>query len=130
VGERWLVGDAVLEVASVRTPCNDFKVWMGRCGYDERAWVKRFAATARPGPYLRVLTEGEIRAGDELTVAHRPGHGVTVSTMFRALTTEHALLPELLRVDGLVAEARVKAEAYVAGTTRLAVTGEAGRNAS
>ena len=84
VGERWLVGDAVFEVAAVRIPCNDFKVWMGRCGYDSRAWVKRFAATGRPGPYLRVLTEGEVRAGDELTVTHRPGHGVTVSTMFRA----------------------------------------------
>ena len=130
VGERWLVGDAVLEVASVRIPCNDFKVWMGRCGYDERAWVKRFAAVGRPGPYLRVLTEGEVRAGDELTVTHRPGHGVTVSTMFRALMTDHALLPELLRVDGLVTEARVRAETYVAGTTRLAVAGEAGRHGS
>lgn len=130
VGERWLVGDAVLEVASVRTPCNDFKVWMGRCGYDERAWVKRFAAVGRPGPYLRVLTEGEIRAGDEITVTHRPGHGVTVSTMFRALMTDHALLPELLQIDGLVSEARVRAETYVAGTTRLAVAGEAGHHRS
>jgi MOSC domain-containing protein YiiM len=120
VGERWLVGDALLEVSSVRIPCNDFKSWMGRCGYDDRAWVRRFAAAGRPGPYLRVLREGAIRAGDELTVQHRPGHGVTVSTMFRALTTEHALLPELLRVDGLVTEARVRAERYVAGTTGLA----------
>jgi MOSC domain-containing protein YiiM len=124
------VGDAVLEVASVRIPCNDFKVWMGRGGYDERAWVRRFAAVGRPGPYLRVLTEGEIRAGDEITVTHRPGHGVTVSTMFRALMTDHVLLPELLRVDGLVAEARVKAEAYVAGTTRLAPAGDVGPHRS
>jgi MOSC domain-containing protein YiiM len=112
VGERWLVGDAVLEVASVRIPCNDFKEWMGRCGYDQRAWVRRFAATNRPGPYLRVRTEGNVCAGDEITVLHRPGHGVTVSTMFRALTREAALLPELLKVEGLVAEARAKAERY------------------
>ena len=112
VGERWLVGDAVLEVASTRIPCNDFRTWMGRCGYDDRAWVRRFAAENRPGPYLRVLTEGHVRAGDELTVVHRPGHGVTVSTMFRALTSERSLLPELLKVDGLVAEARAKAEAF------------------
>jgi len=119
VGERWLVGDALLEVASVRIPCNDFKMWMGRSGYDNRAWVKRFTAVGRPGPYLRVLTEGELRAGDEITVAHRPGHGVTVSTMFRALTGEPSLLPELLRVEGLVEEARARAERYVAGTTGL-----------
>jgi MOSC domain-containing protein YiiM len=125
VGERWLVGDAVLEVASVRIPCNDFKSWMGRCGYDDRAWVKRFAAVGRPGPYLRVLQEGELRAGDEITVMHRPGHGVTVSTMFRALTTDHSLLPELLAVEGLVEEARQRAERYVAGTTHLSAVTDA-----
>ena len=37
-----------------------------------------------------------------------------MSTMFRALTTERSLLPELLRVDGLEEEARVAAEKYVA----------------
>lgn len=114
VGERWLVGDAVFEVASVRIPCNDFKNWMGRCGYDNRAWVRRFSETNRPGPYLRVVREGVVRAGDEITVSHRPGHGVTVSTMFRALTTEHALLPDLLRVEGLAVKARERAEKYVA----------------
>jgi MOSC domain-containing protein YiiM len=52
--------------------------------------------------------------GDPVEVVHRPGHGVTVSTMFRALTTERSLLPTLLVVDGLVAEARERAEKYVA----------------
>lgn len=113
VGERWRIGTAELEVASVRIPCNDFKGWMGATGYDNRAWVKRFGAIGRPGPYLRVLVEGEIGAGDEITVVHRPGHGVTVSTMYRALTTEAALLPELLQVEGLVEEARRAAEKYV-----------------
>lgn len=115
VGERWRIGSALLEVCSVRIPCNDFKEWMGHRGYDRTAWVKRFAAVGRPGPYLRVVTEGAVTAGDELSVVHRPGHGVTVSTMFRALTTDHALLPELLRVDGLVAEARERVERHVAG---------------
>ena len=114
VGERWRIGTAELEVASVRIPCNDFKCWMAVSGHDATAWVKRFTAVGRPGPYLRVLVEGEIGAGDEITVVHRPGHGVTVSTMFRALTTEAALLPELLRVEGLVARARGRAERYAA----------------
>ncbi len=55
VGERWAIGTAQLEVASVRIPCNDFKNWMGLSGYDDTSWVKRFAAEGRPGPYLRVL---------------------------------------------------------------------------
>ena len=113
VGERWLVGTALLEVSMVRIPCNDFKNWQRLNGYDERAWVKRFAQRARPGPYLRVLHEGEIRAGDDLSVVHQPGHGVTVSTLFRALTTDHSLLPQLARVDGLAAVPRRKLEAFL-----------------
>jgi MOSC domain-containing protein YiiM len=76
--------------------------------------VKRFAQVGRPGPYLRVLQPGFLSAGDELGVVHRPGHGVTVSTMFRALTSEPALLPRLLAVDDLVPEARAMAERYAA----------------
>jgi MOSC domain-containing protein YiiM len=75
--------------------------------------VKRFTEQARPGPYLRVVQEGELQAGDDLTVVHQPGHGVTVSTLFRAMTTERSLLPELLRVDGLASVPRRKAEQYV-----------------
>ena len=93
VGERWRIGSALFEVAMVRIPCNDFKNWQRRNGYDDRAWVKRFTLAGRPGPYLRVLEEGEVRAGDDLVVVHQPGHGVTVSTLFRALTTDRSLLP-------------------------------------
>ncbi len=114
VGERWRVGGCLLEVASVRIPCHDFKCWMDLAGYDATGWVKRFAAQARPGAYLRVLETGVIQAGDALEVVHRPGHAITVSTMFRALVLDHALLPELLRVEGLVEEARTRAERYVA----------------
>jgi len=113
VGERWRVGSAVLEIAMVRTPCNDFKNWQRLNGFDDRAWVKRFALQGRPGPYLRVIQEGGMRAGDDLTVVHQPGHGITVSMMFRALTTQPALLPELLKVDGLARVARRRALAFV-----------------
>jgi MOSC domain-containing protein YiiM len=115
VGEHWRIGSVLLEVASIRIPCNDFKRWMGVCGYDQTAWVKRFAAVGRIGPYLRVLEAGELSAGDPIEVVHRPGHGVTVTTMFRAVTTAPELLPRLLQVEDLVAEARRKAERYVAG---------------
>ena len=115
VGEQWRIGSAVLEVCSVRIPCNDFKGWLAESGSDEAGGVKRFAAEARPGPYLRVVEEGLVAAGDPVEVVHRPGHGVTVSTMFLALTTDRALLPRLLEVDGLTARARAAAEKYVAG---------------
>lgn len=106
VGERWRIGTALLEISKVRIPCTVFKNWMGRSGFDDTAWVKRFSVEGRPGPYLRVLEEGELRAGDPIVVEHRPGHGISVSTMFRALTTERHLAPQLLEIDGLAASVR------------------------
>ncbi len=117
VGEQWRIGSVLLEVRSVRTPCADFKAWMGRCGHDNTAWVKRFAAQKRPGPYLRVLEEGTLRAGEEIEVVHRPGHGVTVSTMFRALTGEPELLPQLQRVDDLTPRAQARLERHLANAS-------------
>jgi MOSC domain-containing protein YiiM len=115
IGERWRIGTVLLEVALVRTPCNDFKTWMGRGGHDNTAWVRRFAERSRPGAYLRVLDPGVLRAGDPIDVVHQPGHGVTVSVMFRALTREPELLPRLLEVDGLAAKARRRVEMGATG---------------
>lgn len=109
LGEHWRIGSAMLSPCTVRIPCNTFKAWMGREGFDNAAWVKRFAAENRPGPYLRVLETGRLRAGDEIHVEHRPAHGVTVSTMFRAFMREPELLPRLLDVSGLPDEVYVEA---------------------
>lgn len=114
VGEQWRIGSVLLQVCSVRTPCNDFKNWMGVSGYDNEQWVRRFTQAARPGPYLRVLEEGRLQAGDEITVVHRPDHDVTVSTLFRALNLDRSLLPSLIGIEGLGDKPRAKAEKYVA----------------
>ncbi|MGH3351862.1 MAG: MOSC domain-containing protein [Nocardioides sp.] len=114
VGERWRIGTVLLEICSVRTPCNDFKNWIGVSGYDNARWVKKFAAEARPGPYLRVLEEGQLQAGDEIVVVHRPDHDITVSTLFKALNTDRSLLPRLIGIDGLGDKPRAAAERYVA----------------
>ncbi len=114
LGERWRIGTALLEVVDVRIPCQVFKAWMGLSGFDDRAWVRRFTAHARPGPYLRVLEEGALQAGDPVVVEHRPDHGVSVSTMFRALTTDRSLLPRLLAADRLAPWAREVAADYAA----------------
>jgi MOSC domain-containing protein YiiM len=106
VGERWRVGTTLLEVVRVRIPCRVFTNFMGLTGYDDTAWVKRFTAEGRPGPYLRVLEGGVVRAGDPIVVEHVPTHGVTVATLFRGATTDRALGRELLAVEGLPAGAR------------------------
>lgn len=113
VGEHWAIGSALFEVASVRIPCNDFKNWQRTTGFDHRRWVKRFTAVGRPGPYLRVVEEGVIEAGQRIEVVDRPDHDVTVSVMFAALTTRREWLPRLLEVPEMPHEARENAERYI-----------------
>jgi len=97
IGERWRIGDElVLEVACPRIPCGTFAHRMA-----EQGWIKTFTARAVPGAYLRVVTPGEVRAGDPITVVERPGHDVTIGVTFRALTREPELLPRLLAAEAL-----------------------------
>jgi len=105
IGERWRIGDTVvLEVAVPRIPCATFARWMA-----EQRWQKRFTVRAAPGAYLRVIVPGEVRGGDGITVLDRPDHDVTIGVTFRAMTREPELLPRLLSVEALPAEARALA---------------------
>lgn len=114
IGEQWRIGTTVLQVADVRIPCNVFKGWMGRSGYDDTAWVKRFTLEGRPGPYLQVVQPGEITQGDAIEVVRKPDHEISVTTMFRAFTTERGLMPRLLEAaDDLPPKARAAAQRYV-----------------
>lgn len=102
IGERWQVGpDVVLEVSCPRIPCATFQGWLAREG-----WVRRFTQAALPGAFLRVIEPGDIRAGDPVTITHKPGHDVTIALVFRALTLEPDLLPRLLAADALPEETR------------------------
>lgn len=118
LGEQWRIGTALLSPVEVRIPCNTFKAWLGREGFDDTAWVKRFTAAGRPGPYLRVVEEGVLTAGDEIVVEERPAHGVTVATMFAALTTDPTRLPDLLEVEGLPERVYAKARAHAERSDR------------
>ncbi|UFS60677.1 MOSC domain-containing protein [Subtercola endophyticus] len=81
VGERWQIGPSVLvEVTSPRTPCATFARWVG--GADARGWVKRFAEARRTGLYLRVVKQGSIVAGDEITIIHSPADAPTITDVF------------------------------------------------
>ncbi len=79
LGEQWRVGTALLEVRSVRTPCNDFKCWMGENGFDN----DRLGQAVRRGCPPRALPEGprgragRVRRPDHRRAPSRPrGHRV------------------------------------------------------
>lgn len=92
LGERWRIGrDVELEVREPRIPCATFRGWMQQTG-----WLRMFTADRRPGVYLRVVRPGTISAGDTVETVFVPDHDVTISLVFRAITTEPDLLDALL----------------------------------
>ena len=91
IGERWQVGEwLVLEANGPRIPCATFAAKMA-----EPKWIRRFTEVGITGVYLRVVRPGEVRCGDRVEVLSRPAHGVTITTYFRAITTQRDRLPEL-----------------------------------
>lgn len=68
VGDRFRIGEVLLEVTLHRTPCATFAAQMGDPG-----WVKRFHDARRPGAYARVLTEGTVHRGDDVTYTPAAG---------------------------------------------------------
>lgn len=91
IGEQWAIGSALLEVSEPRVPCWRFAVRM-----EDPTFPKRFTQATRPGSYLRIVTEGELQAGDEIRIVHRPGHRLSVADMFRIYTRDRGEAERLL----------------------------------
>ena len=104
IGERWRIGDVLLEVRQPRTPCHNLAL---RMGLDD--FHVRFNATGRVGAKCRVLETGAIAAGDEVVVESRPAHDVTVTRVATGMTGDQArgLLDSGL---GLVSKVRNRAK--------------------
>ena len=101
IGERWRIGDAVLQVRQPRIPCSVFAGFWG-----EPRLVKTFTDEGRPGVYMSIETEGSVRAGDSIEVVSRPDHGVTVGMVFRAKSGDRELVPVILAAPELPPELR------------------------
>lgn len=86
VGDRWQVGTALLEVTQPRLPCFKLGVRLA-----DARFPKRFLSVERLGAYLRVLEEGEVRAGDEIRRLGSPTAGITLQAMTQSLI--HAKTP-------------------------------------
>jgi len=92
IGDRYQIGDCLLEVTYHRTPCMTFAAKMG-----DKFWVKRFHRANRPGAYCRVLTPGTVEAGMEIAVTPYSGERVTVSELMSFDTTKNIPLDFLRR---------------------------------
>lgn len=91
IGERWKLGNVVVQVTSPRVPC--FKLGMAM---NDQKFVKRFSQALRPGAYLALVQEGDVAAGDLAEVIWRPDHSLTVKEMVRIYFFEREKLNDML----------------------------------
>lgn len=98
IGDVYRVGSARVQVSASRVPCDKQERKVRLPGF-----LKRVRETRRTGWYLRVLTPGEVGAGDELMLESRPAHPYSIATVNEnwhgefdpALAQELLLSPEL-----------------------------------
>ncbi len=78
IGDRLLIGAVVLEATAPRIPCDTLSTRM-----QDKGFGMAFRRAERPGIYFRVLNEGEIRAGDTVTLVESDSSDVTILDLFR-----------------------------------------------
>lgn len=96
IGERWRIGNVLLEVSEPRIPCRVFAGF-----WDRPTLIKDFTAALRPGSYLRIIEEGEIKAGDLIRVEFKPQHEETIRDLFAAKSGERGKITQLKEVTQL-----------------------------
>ena len=78
VGDRFSIGEVILEITSPRVPCATLSHHMG-----DSAFLKLFRRAERPGVYCRVLREGEVQAGDEVHYEPLAGETLGIKELYR-----------------------------------------------
>jgi ferredoxin-NADP reductase/MOSC domain-containing protein YiiM len=74
IGDRYRIGDAEFEVTQPRVTC--FRVGMR---LDEPKMPNLLVSQHRPGFYFRVISEGKVRAGDDIVRTRRGRHELSVA---------------------------------------------------
>jgi MOSC domain-containing protein YiiM len=100
VGDKLLIGDALIQISAPRSPCENQARYIGRPD-----WVKRTLEELRTGIYARVLAPGIVQAGDQVTLAERLNPGLTIHALNNCWyhNFDAALAERFIAAEGLMA---------------------------
>lgn len=108
LGDRWAVGQVLLEVSQGRQPC-----WKLNLRFAVPDMARRVQATGRTGWYFRVIEPGQIKAGDQGSLQERgkPDWPLTrVADLLYRRTLDRKELAEFATLAGLPESWRILAE--------------------
>lgn len=92
IGDEFRIGTTHVVVTQPRMPC--YKLGLK---FQRDDILKRFLLSNRSGFYLSVLEEGEVEAGDTITLLKRDEHNVTVTDIVHLYTHDKNNLDALQR---------------------------------
>lgn len=92
IGDRFSIGEAVVEVSEPREPCYKLGIRFGH-----QKIIQDFITHGYPGTYVRVLKEGSVKAGDDLRMEQQSANTLTVTDFFQ-LRYMPKKDPELLKL--------------------------------
>ena len=98
IGDHFQVGSAKLMVTQPRLPCYKLGIKFGRDDI-----LRRFLESEMTGFYFAVLEEGEVAAGDTISLLHRDEHQIKVADIVRLYREDKYNLDLIRRVVALEA---------------------------
>jgi ferredoxin-NADP reductase/MOSC domain-containing protein YiiM/ferredoxin len=93
IGDRYSIGDAEFEVTQPRVTC--FRVGLR---LNEPEMPNLLVSQHRPGFYFRVVTEGHVRAGDDIVRTRRGRHELSVADVDALLYLPNRDIEQLRKV--------------------------------
>ncbi len=92
IGDMLHIGDVTLQITAPRIPCNTFAARM-----NDPHWIKKFRQAERPGLYCRVLQEGMVKSGDQVSFEPYQGETLSLLEMYRDYYVKNKSRETLLR---------------------------------
>ncbi len=80
IGDIFKIGSATIQVSQPREPCYKLGV-----RFEDQEILKKYIARGRPGTYVRVLEEGEVKKGDSMQLLQQSKNTLTVNQFFNLL---------------------------------------------
>lgn len=98
IGDHFRIGEALVEVTQPRIPCFKLGIAMG-----DPHFVRVFLESERSGFYLRVLEEGDVKAGDSIERVFAHPEAITIQYIHHLYYHDSLNTDEIKRVMGIEA---------------------------
>src|SRR5258708_2749179 len=103
IGDRFRIGEVLLEVTAPRIPCVTIAARM-----KDPQFVKKFRYAEKPGVYCRVIETGYVKANESVDLIPYQGVSVGVLEMFRGFYQKHLTEDQLRRFLAVPIPAKVR----------------------